>query len=193
MVQVGGYRLSWVGYSENDGDKTVRLMAKSGFDDGYLEKATSTGVILNAAAVLSAQRSRPEKFVFPRHSQQSSSGPWRDDAVQRGYASNISLPLKDEKRSLGALTIYAREPGAFDDREVELLKELAANLTYGITALRSERNASRRRRSCNGRQPFWKLKATPPSTAFWWWTARAKRSSGTSNFSGCGRSPAHSG
>ena len=138
VVQVGGYCLSWVGYSENDGDKTVRLMAKSGLDHGYLEKVhitwgdTERGYGPTGTAIRTG-----EVFVLRNIYQAPQFSLWRDDAVQRGYASIISLPLKDEL-SIGALTIYAREPDAFDDREVELLRELAANLTYGITALRNE-------------------------------------------------------
>jgi PAS domain-containing protein len=69
---------------------------------------------------------------------------WRDDAVRRGYASNISLPLQSAAGGIGALTIYAPEPDAFDEPEVELLKELVSNLAYGIASLR---NATERRRT----------------------------------------------
>jgi GAF domain-containing protein len=44
--------------------------------------------------------------------------------------------LKNDSKSIGALTIYASEPDAFDRRETELLKELANDLSYGITTLR---------------------------------------------------------
>ena len=48
------------------------------------------------------------------------------------------------KSCLGALSVYATEPNAFDAQEVALLEELARNLSYGIQALRarSERDAA---------------------------------------------------
>jgi light-regulated signal transduction histidine kinase (bacteriophytochrome) len=62
--------------------------------------------------------------------------PWREEAVKRGYASSLVLPLLADGRAFGALTIYARQPDGFSDEEVALLAELAGDLAYGITALR---------------------------------------------------------
>ena len=62
--------------------------------------------------------------------------PWRAQARKRGYASSIALPLKAEGGIFGALNIYAQEPKAFDAEEVELLRQLADDLAYGLTVLR---------------------------------------------------------
>jgi signal transduction histidine kinase len=47
------------------------------------------------------------------------------------------LPLIANGTVLGAITIYAPEPDAFDQDEVTLLQELADNLAYGMMALRT--------------------------------------------------------
>ena len=39
----------------------------------------------------------------------------------------------------GALSIYATEADVFREQEVELLSELAGDLAYGVTALRTRR------------------------------------------------------
>src|SRR5262249_19243341 len=39
---VGGYRMGWVGFAENDAAKSVRPVAQAGFEDGYLERANIT-------------------------------------------------------------------------------------------------------------------------------------------------------
>ena len=62
---------------------------------------------------------------------------WRGEALKRGYASNIALPLRQSDRTFGALTIYAPEPDAFDGEEVKLLTELADDIGYGVIALRT--------------------------------------------------------
>jgi PAS domain S-box-containing protein len=59
----------------------------------------------------------------------------RDECRERGYASIIALPLHVDHRIFGALAIYAGEPDAFDAAEVELLRELASNLGYGLETL----------------------------------------------------------
>jgi PAS domain S-box-containing protein len=143
-VQVGGYCLAWVGYPENDTDKTVVLKAKAGLGRSYLETAQvtwddsergcgPTGTAIKTGKVCVAH-DIPNDPMF---------NPWRDYMLRQGFISGISLPLKDETRVIGALTIYACEPNAFDDKEVELLQELAAELAYGISALRSEAERKR--------------------------------------------------
>jgi hypothetical protein len=37
IVRVGGYRMAFIAYAEQDEDKTVRPMAHAGHGDGYLE------------------------------------------------------------------------------------------------------------------------------------------------------------
>ena len=37
IVEVGSYRLAWVGYAENEADKSVRVAGQFGYEKGYLE------------------------------------------------------------------------------------------------------------------------------------------------------------
>jgi two-component system cell cycle sensor histidine kinase/response regulator CckA len=65
--------------------------------------------------------------------------PWREDAMARGYASSVAIPICDGDRCLGALNLYAAEPDAFDDDEVALLEELGIDLMLGLVRLRGVR------------------------------------------------------
>ena len=67
--------------------------------------------------------------------------PWRNAAIERGYQSSIALPLAYGGAIFGALTIYASEPDTFQKEEVELLEQLAGDLSYGVYNIRS--NAAR--------------------------------------------------
>ena len=69
--------------------------------------------------------------------------PWRDEALRRGYASAIGIPLFAGSAVLGSLTIYASEPDAFDDEEVALLRELSNDLSYGVVSLRNRSERER--------------------------------------------------
>jgi signal transduction histidine kinase len=139
LVAMNGYRLAWVGFVEPGEPPTVQPVAQAGYDDGYLQK-------LNINLDETSERGRGPTAVAIRTLQpaivtdtQTSAtfAPWRAQAVQRGYASSISLPLAYEGDVLGALNVYATEPDAFDDEEVRLLMQLASNLAYGLSALRS--------------------------------------------------------
>lgn len=138
-VEVGGYRLAWAGFAEDDSGKSVRPVAQFGFEDGYLQALSltwgdeprgqgPTGRAIRTAATVVAR----DILTDP------SFGPWRSEALSRGYCSNAAFPLGTEGTPLGALTIYASEPGAFTEEEVRLLAELADTLAYGIRSLRAE-------------------------------------------------------
>lgn len=63
--------------------------------------------------------------------------PIRELALSHGFRSLIALPLAVGADVVGALTIYSDQPHGFEGEPVELLERLAADLAYGLTALRS--------------------------------------------------------
>jgi signal transduction histidine kinase len=139
LIEISGYRMAWVGFVEPSEPPMVRPVAQSGYEDGYLQT-------LNITLDETSERGRGPTAVAIRtgepaivtniHTSQVFA-PWRAQAQQRGYASSISLPLVSEQRILGALNVYATEPDAFNDEEVQLLMQLASNVAYGISALHS--------------------------------------------------------
>ena len=138
LVEDGGYRLAWAGFADDDEAKSVRPVARAGFDEGYVDQLqvtwadTERGRGPTGTAIRTGQ-----PCVARRTSTDPAFGPWRAEATQRGYASAIALPLITNSKPLGALSIYATEPDAFDAEEVRLLTELANDLAYGIAALRA--------------------------------------------------------
>jgi PAS domain S-box-containing protein/diguanylate cyclase (GGDEF)-like protein len=144
LVDPGGYHLAWVGFAEHDPRKLVRPVAQYGFADGYLESTvisweddergrgpTGTAVRSGVLQISRDLGSDPRVLV------------WRTEALRRGYASSIALPLIDGTATLGVLNIYSKEKNDFDEEEVALLEKLAADLTFGILTHRS--NLERRR------------------------------------------------
>jgi PAS domain S-box-containing protein len=141
VVEIGGYRLAWVGLAENDEKKTVRPVGQWGHDEGYLATVnitwadtargrgpTGTAIRTGVPGVVRHIRTNPDYE------------PWRAEALKRGYASSIALPLLDGDSAFGTLNIYAAEDDVFDRLEVRLLTEVAECLSYGlrIVRLRSE-------------------------------------------------------
>ena len=137
IVEVGGYHMAWVSFSEQDEAETVRPAAHAEFDSGYIESANVTwadnergrgpsGTAIRTGLPCMA-RNIPEDPAF---------APWHEAAIQRGYKSIIALPLISESQALGVLEIYSVDTDAFDTNEVEILKELAGDLAFGIAALR---------------------------------------------------------
>ena len=144
VVNVGGYRMAWVGYAEHDEKKTLRAVAESGFEAGYLATVNITWADEERGRGPTGTAVRTGKAMVchdvvsdPRFA------PWRENAIKRGYRSTLVLPLKNGEQVLGALSIYATETGAFDAAEQHLLEELANNLSYGILAIRAKAERKR--------------------------------------------------
>jgi PAS domain S-box-containing protein len=132
-----GHALVWIGYAENDAGKTVRPVAYAGFEAGYLETLHLTwadserGRGPTGTAIRTGQaRMCRNMLIDPQFI------PWRAEALKRGYASSIALPMNADGKPFGALTIYSRHADPFSQDEVDLLSELANDLAYGITAIR---------------------------------------------------------
>ncbi len=138
IVEVGGYRMAWVGFAEQDEAKTVRPAAHAGDDAGCLEAVkmswadTEQGRSPAGAAIRSASPT-----VVRDIAADAAFGLWHTEAIARGFASVAALPLIEEGRPFGVLEICDGEVGRFDDEEVTLLTELADDLAYGVVALRA--------------------------------------------------------
>ncbi|MCD6282453.1 PAS domain S-box protein [bacterium] len=137
IVDIGGYRLAWVGFAEQDEGKTVRPVAQAGYEEGYLETLNITWADTERGRGPTGTAIRTGEPTIVRDIQSDPAfAPWRDDATKRGYASSIALPLIFNGKTIGALSIYAARPDAFEEGEVKLLTELADDLAYGVVSLR---------------------------------------------------------
>ena len=147
LVEVGGLRMAWVGYRELDAEKTIRPVAQAGYDQGYVESVKATWADSERGQGPTGTAIRTGKPSWTKSIQTDPSiAPWRAEALKRGYGSNISLPLMSDGEPFGALTLYAEEPDAFNERAIEQFTELADNLAYGVIALRTREERSRAER-----------------------------------------------
>ena len=137
LVDVGGYRMAWVGFAEQDEARTVRPVAHAGFEEGYLILNPITWGDDDHGQGPTSRAIRSGQPVINRNTQTNAMpAHWREEALKRGYASSIALPLRAGSRALGALSLYAVESDAFDEAEVKLLSELADDLGFGIDTIR---------------------------------------------------------
>ena len=134
-----GYRMTWVGYAENDDARTVRPVAWARAEDGYLAAADITWADTERGCGPSGKAIRSgDSICIQDFATDPQASPWRDSALQRGYRSSIALPLKDESaQTFGVLNIYSTEPNAFTTNERRLLEELSGDLAFGIMVLRA--------------------------------------------------------
>jgi len=65
--------------------------------------------------------------------------PWQEPAGRSGYRSSGAFPIRCRGDVIGALTLYAAEPDFFSRDEAELLKEVAADISFSLDNLELDR------------------------------------------------------
>jgi PAS domain S-box-containing protein len=132
-----GHLMVWIGAAEHDERKSVRPLVYAGFEAGYLDQAKISWAdcefgrgpvgtaIRNSEPTLCRNISADESFA-----------PWRGEAIRRGYASVLAIPVKQKSETWGVIAIYSSTVDAFSEGEVNLLMELAGDLEFGIGTLR---------------------------------------------------------
>ncbi|PUE26717.1 hypothetical protein B9Z39_10340 [Limnohabitans sp. JirII-29] len=137
LVKDGGFLAAWVGFAEPD-TKRILPVAAVGTDEMVIAGMNltwednqsihePTGVAVRSGKITVSQDILNDPLWLP----------WRDLALERGYAAAASFPLKANDRVLGALDIYGAEADVFAPDMLELLAELADDLAFGISNLRS--------------------------------------------------------
>jgi diguanylate cyclase (GGDEF)-like protein/PAS domain S-box-containing protein len=63
---------------------------------------------------------------------------WRDELLEQGLRSSAHVPLRSHGRMVGALVLLSPEPGCFDAQLVELLLEMASNISFALDAFDKE-------------------------------------------------------
>lgn len=138
ITEIAGYELAWVGIPQQDEATTVRVAAGAGTAAKYLESLRVTWGAdskFGNGPVGKALRERRTVVIRDIELDQGFE-PWREQALASGFRSVTGIPLIEEGASWAALAIYSSDGNAFDSAEVTLLKQLGADLSYGMRTLR---------------------------------------------------------
>jgi signal transduction histidine kinase len=137
LVNVGGYRLVWVGLICQNGKKGVNPVSNASYNKEDIDIVNLTMMEhdkercpIDRAIVTG----RP--YIIKDLTKNKVSGPWYNEAIKRGLLSVGSFPLSINNHTFGTLNIYGHIPDTFNKEESNLLKELADDLAFGISAMR---------------------------------------------------------
>jgi len=138
-VEKGKFRMAWVGMF-NRATQELEPVASSGVVEGYTElvkinlrdETRSTGpgarcLIAGEHAICNDIANDPLYL------------PWREEALRRGYQSSGGFPLRVEGQVVGVLSLYAGTPGFFDKEELQLLDEMAVDISFALEISRREK------------------------------------------------------
>ncbi len=139
-VEKGGFRMAWIGLQDVPGGR-VNLAAHAGATVDTLAKLE---VIFNGPSPDLGCVFTQQSLTTGTHAvcndieTDPRAACWRDAALRRDYYSMTALPLKVAGRTLGTFNLYASEPEFFDAQEMQLLDELATDISFAMEVSRRD-------------------------------------------------------
>lgn len=126
---------AWVGHTP-PGEDTLEPRTWAGAEDGYLD-AVFPVLDSDEPTVRAARAGEPvsvQNVSTHLHEQA-----WAREAISREYQSVLAVPLVDGETCYGVLSVYASEPGIFDEVIDGMAAELGATAAYGINSVETRR------------------------------------------------------
>jgi diguanylate cyclase (GGDEF)-like protein len=149
-VEQGGYVRAGVTYAGKGPDKQLHWMTLTGRENGraveidveelneigFTWADTPLGQDAMAIAIRTGKAFTRRNVLTGPVFQDPAYAALRKRAEQGNFLSLTAFPLECDGEVIGALFMGAAEPDAFDEQEIGLLSELAADLAFGIHTLR---------------------------------------------------------
>jgi len=139
VVEHGGFRMAWIGVVDEESG-AIRAVASSGSGTCYLDglsisvREEQGGTGPTGTAVREAGSVICNDFLNdPR------TVPWHERAREHGFRSSAAFALRSFGKTLGAMTVYAGEPDCFDKHYIDLIDQLAADISFALESMELDR------------------------------------------------------
>jgi len=143
LVESGGFSLAWIGIY--DPSTKGLLPAAAAGKTEYLQ-----GIVVSTDSEIPEGRGpggtsiRDKKVVVVDDLHKDSSFlPWKKRALKFGFKSMISFPLNVEEKTVGALLLYSDVRAFFSESEIELLEEVASDISLALEYIEKREEAER--------------------------------------------------
>jgi PAS domain S-box-containing protein len=143
LVEQGGFRMAWIGWHD-PATQTLSPVAAWGDDEDYLRTITVSldERLPEGQGSIGAAFREVRPYLSNDLLDDPAGPPWRSQAERLGFRASAVFPICENGRVCGALTVYAKERGFFQDKETALLAEAANDVSFALDNLarREERS-----------------------------------------------------
>jgi PAS domain S-box-containing protein len=136
LAEEGGFPLVWIGLVDR---QQVVSVASCGPATNYLKeiRVEVGGKLGRGPTGTCVRENRP--VINDDFATNPAVSPWHEAATRYGFHASAAFPFCRFGQAIGAFTIYASEPKAFDAEQVRLLESLSADISYALDALEQEK------------------------------------------------------
>ena len=141
-VDKGHFRMAWIGMAD-PATGMLEPVASSGVIDDYLHRVRIDLQDPKTGTGPAARCFHTGEHAFCNDIEHELYRPWMSYALELGYRSLASFPLRCEGQVVGVFNLYANELAFFDQEETKLLDELAMDISFALEVARNEKNRRR--------------------------------------------------
>lgn len=134
-VEIGKFKMAWIGIADISKCK-IKLIASNGATDEDIKLLSDKTFHIEGLTDKILQGK--EYYAIP-NIQANDIIKWQDYAAARGFISVVSLPMKKSGKVIGTFDMYSSETNLFIDEEIDMLKEVADDISFGITLFEKEK------------------------------------------------------
>ncbi len=142
LVDRGDYLMTWVGFVDTHSTKNVVVAARAGRHDFIPEPAINLedDSFSHCSVIKAIQTGRTR--LTNEISEKNGCSICLKSSLPLGCNTCLSVPLKDDQRVIGTITVYTADVDTYNVQELEVLEDLAGDIAYGVHALKNltERN-----------------------------------------------------
>ena len=138
-VEKGQFRMAWIGMAD-PATGVLEPVASSGVIDDYLHRVKIDLQDPKTATGPAARCFHTGEHAFCNDIEHELYRPWMSYALELGYRSLASFPLRCDGQVIGVFNLYANELAFFDEEETKLLDELAMDISFALEVARNEKN-----------------------------------------------------
>ena len=134
-VEIGHFKMAWIGIADISNRK-INLVASSGATEEDIKLLSDKTYHVDG---LTDTILHGEEYYTIPNIQEEDIIKWKDYAAARGFISAVSLPIKKSGKVIGTFDLYASETNLFSDKEINMLKEVAEDISFAVDLFEKEK------------------------------------------------------
>ncbi|MCU7852328.1 MAG: response regulator [Candidatus Thiodiazotropha sp. (ex Monitilora ramsayi)] len=134
-----GMKLVWIGYLDKRAD-SLRIAFSSGDDTDWLSTVCRHIGLDNDPLAMSVKLG--EEKVISIDTDNANESHWHAEAKLNGFTAGAALPISRGGKKIGGLVVMLDDHALLDESGIQLLREMAADLSYALDTL--DKEAARR-------------------------------------------------
>ncbi len=135
LVKQECFPLAWIGLHDPV-SRRITPVATAGDEADYIRSITISSEDRMEGRGPTGNAFRSERpYICNNLDTDPGTLPWRAEINRRGFRASAVFLIRMQGKASGTLSVYAAEPGYFRDKEIALLQEAAAEISFGLDNL----------------------------------------------------------